>query len=203
MKEATKTPQGFLSCQGIWTGKQQQQFSFTARSGWNSVSRHLGPIINPTVSHVSALRVPPHALAQEILASAKMCWSLRSGQPEGNTVTHTVDTVYNLEGCTGADAPWDVGGLWLRPRLLEQTLKFVFSHKVCESQCVRIKRKGRRRKGKCTSHPAFFLHRWTLSGAVDRFYLILITLISCCAYEAPQGGLARSSLYSGTSFRVF
>lgn len=124
-----------------------------ARSGWNSVSRHLGPIISPTVFHVSACACsarPPHSLSQEILASAKMCLVLEKWAPQREHY-HTVDTVHNLEGCTGADAPWDVGGLWLRPQLLEQTLKFVFSHRVCESQCVRIKRKGRRRRGKCTS----------------------------------------------------
>lgn len=175
-----------------------------ARSGWNSVSRHLGPIISPTVFHVSACACsarPPHSLSQEILASAKMCLVLEKWAPQREHY-HTVDTVHNLEGCTGADAPWDVGGLWLRPQLLEQTLKFVFSHRVCESQCVRIKRKGRRRKANVL--PPSLLHRWTLSGAVDGKVLFDTDyLISCCVCEAPQGGLVGSSLYSGTSFRVF
>lgn len=52
-------------------------------------------------------------------------WSLRSGSPERNTVTHTVAIVYNPESCTGAELLRTQGRIITGPRALE-----FFSHGV-------------------------------------------------------------------------
>lgn len=48
----------------------------------------------------------PHSLSQETLAPAKVHLVLEKWEClEGNAVTHAIGIAYNLESCTGADAP--------------------------------------------------------------------------------------------------
>lgn len=90
--------------------KKKKQFSTSmARNGSHSVSRHLRPIINTILFHVSTCAHSiclPHSPSQETWASAKVCLVLEKQEcPKENTTTHAVGIVYNLESSTGADPP--------------------------------------------------------------------------------------------------
>lgn len=115
--------------------------------------------------HVSACACSvclSHSLSRKPWPLLRCVWSLRSGYPERNTYhLHCWHCLQprKLHWCTlghgvgGGGYKW--GGIVIGPRFLEQPLKFVYSHGVCKSQCVRIK--GRVGEGEANElpHPAF------------------------------------------------
>lgn len=203
MKEATKTPQDPLAgnpsrllCQGLQIEKKNQFSSSMARSGAKSVSRQLRPIINHhpvpcfCLCILCSVRLP-HSLSQGNLASAKVYLVLGKWALKG-TLSLTLWALFTTQKA--------VLVLTLL-RLLEQPLKFVFSHGACESQCVSNKKEGQEERQ--TYCPPSLPHRWLSLGLLRaRLYSILIP--RCHAVpKRPSERAGWASLYSGSSFRVF